>query len=350
MNKSETKGMATSSIMGDFHTGVTQCTINKHHIATLEVSGYKSFAQRPVQTLPLSDVNVFLGANGAGKSNLLSCFSWFDHQCEHATNGIAARLLFNGSVEQTTSAYVKLVATNGTKASVLFRYAQGQLNHEFIGQSPQTRVFQFNNTSPNSRIRASVNKYDCHSLHGHGGNLAAYLLYIKNEHPSRYSLIRRQIRRILPQFDDFALETDMDKSIAILNWSDKSFPGVLFSPQQLSDGSLRFMCLAALLLSPKTLLPDVIVVDEPELGLHPTALQYLHGMIKMASAHSQIVIATQSEFLVNLFSPNEVAVVEQSGPNGYTVVKHLNQNALRDWIADYSLAELWEKNVLGGKP
>jgi predicted ATPase len=110
------------------------------------------------------------------------------------------------------------------------------------------------------------------------------------------------------------------------------------------------MALSALLLQPPAMLPSVIVLDEPELGLHPAAIAELAGMIKTASAHCQVVVATQSTRLVDEFHASELVVVERDESNHCTVFKRLNEEALADWLGRYSLSELWEKNVLGGRP
>ena len=154
----------------------------------------------------------------------------------------------------------------------------------------------------------------------------------------------------MPQFGNFDLETIAENDLYVrLNWKDIS-NDLLFGPHQISDGSLRFMALASLLLQPPTILPETIALDEPELGLHPAAIAELAGMIRTASKNARIVIATQSTRLVDEFNVGEIVVVERDEIRNCSVFKRLNETELEDWLSRYSLSELWEKNVLGGLP
>jgi predicted ATPase len=155
----------------------------------------------------------------------------------------------------------------------------------------------------------------------------------------------------MPQFGDFDLfPSQRNPNYITLNWRDKSNPQHLFGPHQISDGSLRFMCLATLLLQPPSLLPNVIVLDEPELGLHPSAITYFAGMVKAASQHAQIIIATQSPKLVDEFGLEHIVIVERNPLTNSSVFTRKNPDELQGWLEDYSLSELWEKNVIGGQP
>jgi predicted ATPase len=154
----------------------------------------------------------------------------------------------------------------------------------------------------------------------------------------------------MPQFKDFDLETlSGNDKYTRLNWYD-NLSEYLFGAHQISDGSLRFMALTALLLQPPSMLPSVVVLDEPELGLHPAAIAELAGMIKTASAHCQVVVATQSTRLVDEFHAGDLVVVERDEQNHCSIFRRLDETELADWLSRYSLSELWEKNVLGGRP
>ncbi len=162
-----------------------------------------------------------------------------------------------------------------------------------------------------------------------------------------YQRIVRRVAEIMPQFRDFDLRPmEENPNMIRLDWVDK-YQSKVFGAHQLSDGSLRFMALATLLLQPKETLPKIIVIDEPELGLHPEALMDLVGMIKIAAANSQIILSTQSSFLMNLFEPEDIITV--SAKKGYTEFKRLDVDELKEWYEDYTLAELWEKNLIGGR-
>lgn len=121
-----------------------------------------------------------------------------------------------------------------------------------------------------------------------------------------------------------------------------------FNCHQLSDGSLRFIALATLLLQPESNLPAIVIIDEPELGLHPYAITLLASMIHHASQYRQVIVATQSPALLDHFQPDDVIVVERPGRE--TEFKRLEPAALAEWLEEYTLSELWDKNVFGGRP
>ena len=212
--------------------------------------------------------------------------------------------------------------------------------------------YQFHDTSDTARIRANGYVDDSRYLRSDAGNLAAFLKMMKTNPKNKryYERIVRHIQRVMPQFGNFDLETIAENDLYVrLNWKDIS-NDLLFGPHQISDGSLRFMALASLLLQPPTILPETIALDEPELGLHPAAIAELAGMIRTASKNARIVIATQSTRLVDEFNVGEIVVVERDEIRNCSVFKRLNETELEDWLSRYSLSELWEKNVLGGLP
>ncbi len=216
----------------------------------------------------------------------------------------------------------------------------------------ECRVFQFHDTSKSSKIRSKGYINDNRYLHSDGGNLAAFLYAMRQKEGGEkyYGRIVRHIRQILPQFRDFELAPDLlNDNYILLNWYEQSAE-YLFGPHQLSDGSLRFMALTTLLLQPKETIPSVIILDEPELGLHPTAIAILAGMVRQAARHCQIIMATQSQRLVDEFDAENIVVVERSPQKKSSVFKRLNETELALWLEQYSLSELWEKNVIGGRP
>ena len=158
------------------------------------------------------------------------------------------------------------------------------------------------------------------------------------------------VRLVFPTFGDFRLApSTTDPNKILLNWHEKDRSDHLFGPHQLSDGSLRFMALATLFLQPPEKLPNVIVLDEPELGLHPYAISVLAAMVKAAATRVQVVLATQSPRLVDEFEPHQIVVLETEGSAG-TKRRPLDPSSLAQWLDEYSLGELWEKNRFGGRP
>ncbi len=170
-----------------------------------------------------------------------------------------------------------------------------------------------------------------------------YAMANKEAWKKHYERIVRHIQVIMPQFGDFVLRpSSLNEDYIRLDWREKG-RDYLFGPHQLSDGSLRFMALATLLLQPALTLPKVIILDEPELGLHPVAISSLAGMIRTASVSSQIVLATQSPRLVDEFNIDEVVIVERDEAENRSLFKRLDEKELSEWLERYSLSDLWER-------
>jgi predicted ATPase len=181
-----------------------------------------------------------------------------------------------------------------------------------------------------------------------GTNLAAFLYYLREKHDSSYNLIRKTVQRVAPFFDDFQLEPSKLNSDKIrLEWRNKS-TDAYFDASSLSDGTLRFIALATLFLQPEDYRPSVILVDEPELGLHPYAITMLASLVRQASQKTQVILSTQSPQLLDYFQPEDVLVADLV--EGGTQFTRLDSVKLDKWLEDYSLGQLWEKNELGGRP
>lgn len=207
-------------------------------------------------------------------------------------------------------------------------------------------VYHFHDTSDSSPIKRRGSISDNIKLHSDGCNLAAFLLKLKNESSKHYEIIVRTIQLIAPYFDDFILRPVSGDSKNIeLEWKAKGNEFV-FTGDSLSDGTLRFICLSTVLLQPTP--PATILIDEPELGLHPYAISILASMIRSASSNTQLILSTQSVTLVNEFSPDSVIVVDNS--NGSSTFTRLNNDDLKSWLESYSVGDLWQKNVFGGRP
>jgi predicted ATPase len=357
----------------------------------ITIKGFKSIRE---QTIPLNRITVVIGANGAGKSNFVSFFRMLNCMLTGGLQqfigkeGGAQSLLYYGpkktlgltaSLEleidnhrdvyefslvkavQDTLVFAEETAIfdrrkkefgGGHKESVLSA-ERNQDNWALKDFFSGCRFFQFHDTSDTAHIRNSAyierNKY----LYSDAGNLPAYLYMLKNtsdNYRKYYDRIVEKIRYIMPQFGDFVLEPqEMNPANILLNWHEAA-SDYLFGPHQISDGALRFMALAALLLQPPERLPKIIIIDEPELGLHPQAIDLLGAMILWAGRHTQIIIATQSPRLLDSFSYENVVVVEWNKADNYSVFRHLNESELSQWLDEYSLSQLWEKNILGGQP
>jgi predicted ATPase len=206
-------------------------------------------------------------------------------------------------------------------------------------------VFHFQDTSNTAPVKQQGYTADNRSLHPDAGNLAAVMLRLREADRARYQRIVRTVKQVAPFFRDFVLEPELATERVRLRWQQEGSDTVL-PPDALSDGTMRFICLAVLLGQPE--LPGLIILDEPELGLHPFAIVQLAGMLHAASRESQVLLATQSVTLMNQFELSGLIVVERR--DGASVFERPDPDRLGEWLADYSLGELWEKNMLGGRP
>ena len=231
-------------------------------------------------------------------------------------------------------------------------------------------VYQFHNTASTARIRNKWNMQDNRWLKEDAANLAPVLLRLRENDGKCYRRIVDTIRLILPFFSDFELnpshdlpsrssssersvsffsdfESEPNHDSLLLAWRERGTDEV-FDPSQASDGMLRIIALVTLLLLPERDLPDILILDEPELGLHPYAIKIIGGLIRAAATRIQVILATQSPPLVDCFDPEDIVVVEREARG--SSFRRLDSAALEAWLNDYSLSDLWEKNVLGGRP
>lgn len=373
-----------------------------HLLNRIALKGYKSIKEADLELRPL---NVFIGANGSGKSNLISFFKLLNHmmaenlQAFVGEAGAANSLLHYGAkttsqmeaalqfkshdsdnhyymrlghaaedtlifLEETISFQKKgfpvpwkRVLGSGHKETELRERIEGDGKMEgavkesvdvFRSILNNCRVFQFHDTSSTARIRQNVETDQNRFLMSDGGNLAAFLYRIQKTRPDCYKEIVQTVRLIAPFFGDFQLAPrELDPRSIQLRWKERDHEYDL-GPHQISDGTLRAMALVALLMQPPKNLPSVIIIDEPELGLHPYAISILAAMLKSASTHSQIIVATESVTLLNHFRPEDIVVTERC--MGQTVFRRCDEEQLKEWLEEYTMGELWEKNLLGGRP
>lgn len=360
-------------------------------LASIELSGFRSIESLVLELK--STVTLLIGANGAGKSNLVDAFELLgytvdgklgDHvlrsggfsQLLHRSigGGVAEAVTikvwsgWNGSyrngyrmkltagpddvalVSETTYTHGEQYAAPydhnlglGRESRLSAGASQHIANRYLLEVLSGCRVFHFDDTSATAAPLLGTDVADYETLHGDARNLAAVLLDMKTDHPARYEQVVRSVRNVAPFFDDFVLRPSGDR--VQLRWRERGIDDV-FSGGTLSSGTLRFTCLAVLLQQPRP--PATIVLDEPELGLHPAAIHQLAALMRTISSNQRIVAATQSVTLLGQFSLDEVAVVSREG--GSTTVSRPDRDALEAWIADYSVGELWEMNLLGGRP
>ena len=353
-------------------------------LKSVVVEGFTSIRSA---TLSLNDVNVLVGANGAGKSNLIRALGVLGRIVDSELGlfvGLSggANALLNADpttsrrihleVESDVGGYsAELVPAAGDTlifsdetiwrhdTGVTAELGRGQretlltVPEPLWGQEAAAlvatlrgcRVFHFHDTSRNAPVKQQGYTADNRSLHSDAANLAAVLLRLRDGDRARYERIARTVKQVAPFFRDFVLEPELAPDRVRLRWQQEGSDTVL-PADALSDGTLRFICLATLLGQPE--LPGLIVLDEPELGLHPFAIVQLAGMLRTASQESQVLLATQSVTLMNQFELGDLVIVERR--DGASVFERPDPGRLSEWLAEYSLGELWEKNLLGGRP
>ena len=207
-------------------------------------------------------------------------------------------------------------------------------------------LYHFHDTGSHSPMKRVCDIDETQYLFPDGANLAAFLYHIKNTAPENYKHIITVITVVHPEFKDFVFTLTKDGNTVRMRWKDKNSEHYTFPIASISDGTLRFIALATLLLQPEPL--KLIIIDDPELGLHPSAVNTLADLIHIASSTSQIIISTQSPGLVTNFSPEDILIAETR--NGATDIIRPDSQELQDWLEDYTLGEIWQKNLMGGNP
>ena len=348
----------------------------------IEINGYKSIKNI---RLDLAPINILIGANGSGKSNFISFFEFlskmynrklneyialkggenkflhkgkkntntisFKMEFDNGLNGYSAtlqsgtdgfvfleeNLMFEGNSKDIsrygTEAHIKM--TDNYRAKYVIKYLNG------------FRKYHFHDTTSNSPFTEYSNiKNDIYYLYENGMNIAAFMYHIHEINKIVYNRIIKNIQSIAPYFSDFYFAPNSEDKIR-LQWTDK-YSDVIFGTNDFSDGTLRFIALSVLFLQPD--LPDTIIIDEPELGLHPSAIAKLAGMIKSVSDRGcQVIIATQSTDLISHFLPEDIITVDQI--DGQTVFGRLLSDSLQQWLEDYTIDDLWKRNIItGGQP
>jgi predicted ATPase len=359
----------------------------------IQLAGFRSIA---AMDLRLDALNVLIGPNGAGKSNFISFFKFMNRLLEKQLqlhiraqlNG-ADRTLFFGrktsnqlSIDlhfSPNSYAATLVPTSNDGlvfASELARfhgdeagYAGGTKQRALAAAGdlesglpkPGTsapaahvaryledwRVYHFHDTSDAAKVKGAYSIHANDRLMPHGENLAAFLYGIQDS--AAYQHIRKVVQRVAPFFHDFVFQPEAGELIR-LRWKHQGSDDY-FDATMLSDGTLRFICLATLLLQPR--LPTILLLDEPELGLHPFAIQLLAALIRSAAEQTQIIASTQSVTLANQFGWQNFVVVDQL--DGASQFRRLQEAEVKAWLRDFDgkydgVGSLWEINLLGGTP
>jgi predicted ATPase len=367
--------------------------ITKKPIDRLTIQRYKSILN--LKDFKMTGLNVLIGANGSGKSNFVSYFRMLSELAEGRlqswvrNQGSADRIVSFGVKETNKLTSFIEFGLNGYKfvleptidggfsfaeESLFFHgpslgdkwiplgsgHTESKLKEKYekngggsdadycYNSIASWRVFHFLDTSDTAGVKRIGALHDNEFLRSDASNLAAFLYRLLHEHFDVYQQIRKTVRLAIPFFDDFILKPQElptgEKQILLL-WRQNDSDYSLW-PSQLSDGSIRFICLVTALLQPDP--PSTIIIDEPELGLHPYAITLIGSLLRSSSNRMQVIVSTQSVPLVNEFSINNLVIIERE--QDATVFKRFEEDAFETWLKEYSVGELWEKNILGGRP
>lgn len=347
------------------------------------IEGYKSL--RAVK-IDLQPINILIGANGSGKSNFISFFDFlhqiyrrnindyialsggadkvlysgqkitdriaFKMEFDKGQNGYAATLVSGNAGFIFTDERLIYKSDNGVDISASKKEANIKMTNNERAKYVSKyftgfRKYHFHDTSKNSPFtRFSHIKNDKSFLYSDGGNIASFLYSIYNNHKIVYRKIIKTIQSIAPYFLDFYFAVN-EENLIRLQWMDRH-SDVTYGVTDLSDGTLRFIALVVLFMQPN--LPNTIIIDEPELGLHPAAIAKLVGMIKsVAQKNCQVIIATQSTDLISYFHPHDIVTVDRI--KGESVFERLSETELALWLEDYTIDDLWKRNIIAkGQP
>jgi predicted ATPase len=352
-------------------------------LETLKISGYRSISSTSVD---FRNINVIVGQNGAGKSNFVSIFRFlsqiFREELQNSIikqGGLAKLLHFGPQTTRKLEVYFRLAlleyqvtlepAPEGSLIILDEWYAIADHKRSLVvpwqtetqlGRSLRLaeiapiimrlleswRVYHFHDTSENAPLRSSANLIEPERLQADGRNLPAFLYYLQERFPEVLQRVLDTVRQVAPFIGTFVLRPEaLNPNLIRLRWRHVGHDE-LFDVNDLSDGTLRFIALTALLLQPEP--PWTIVLDEPELGLHPAAITQLGAVIHQVSSEVQIIAATQSPTFVNQFTWEDMIVVDRK--DDASTFCRLTEEDVKPWMDDFSMGEIWEKNIIGGRP
>ncbi|KQN63582.1 AAA family ATPase [Erwinia sp. Leaf53] len=363
----------------------------KGRIAEVSINGFRSL--KNIDRLSLPQLTVLIGANGVGKSGFIRFFEmlgWmfrsqklqefvlrngggddqffmgsrttpeitaeirihtergyndYAFKMAHLSAGDTCMLTeeayrYSDTSKHTEANWTRLRAPAKESALPEQKNPTAKTIHRLL---KQCATYQFHDTSSNAAIHMRWDISDSFQLRADGGNLAAVLLDLQQTSRPLYKFIVRQIQRVFPAMDDFALEPSSGK--VLLRWKSK-FSDKIFGSHLTSDGTLRLFCLITLLNMPEERLPDIMFFDEPELGLHPHAITLVCEMMRRIAQTRQLFIATQSPYMVDCFDLENIIVA--NAVDGATELRNLPAEKYQQWLDDeYLLSEIWLKSPVG---
>ncbi len=363
------------------------------NLKRIKIKGFKSIKELD---LSMGNINILIGANGSGKTNLISLFTFLSHLSTGKlrnyveTEGGAERFFHFGTKHTSRMTFDLEVGKNGYHVrfspnldddSLVFdeeyctfsplrdgkwtlnskKGESGFIQRPLAGEGrvekytkeylEACRVYHFHDTGSQARFKKTNKLGNDYFLEKDAANIAPFLYDLKNagfdDEAQSYRRIVSAVRTVAPFFHDFYLEPTGEKGDEniILRWTHARHDAP-FSANVLSDGTARFICLATLFLQPKR--PYTIILDEPELGLHPAALDVLADMIHATSKETQVICSTQSVAFANLFAPEDFIVADAK--DGVSSFRRPEKKPLEQWLEDYGMGDIWAKNLIGGRP
>lgn len=366
------------------------------YLKHVEVYGFKSIKELNLEMAP---INLLIGANGSGKSNFISLFTFFQSLSQGKLqnyvekNGYAAaffhfgpkitpqieidiafgnnsyHVTFDHSANDDSlvfgSEYCTYVESKKQFSVKGLRGESGLIEHAeadsvFVRDYTrkylkECRVYHFHDTGETAAYKRAIDVSAADFLYTDAGNIAAFLYRLKSSddaaYRNSYSEIVDAVKTVSPYFHDFYLEPvnhpKRNSASLLLKWLHRDHDEP-FSANQLSDGSARFICMATLFLQPAELRPELIILDEPELGLHPAALEVLADIVKVKSRESQVICSTQSVVFANQFQASDFIVVDLK--RGVSSFNRVEEEELKEWLQEYAMGDIWAKNLIGGRP
>ena len=299
------------------------------HIKRLNVSGFKTIERAD---LYMNALNIMIGPNGAGKSNLMESIVLM---AQYATDGQTMRFGPSNMMNITRnllSIYIKL--DNGENVAGSFRPQMDELRSDGGFREVSTEAnaaMQTWKIHDFSALGISQFRNDNRdqTLDSHGLNLPHHLDYLKGQHPKEHEWIQRNFEKL---------------HHTVRDWTHEQL-------SELSPGALRMLALITLLNQPEEAMKGLLMIEHPENGVSNYFLSVLAGMIESAAHTAQIIMTTHSSHLVNLMNPENLIVVER---DRYSKIKRLSTKQINDlnehWLPSHPLGELWDKNLIGGRP
>lgn len=212
--------------------------------------------------------------------------------------------------------------------------------HWLQDQYERIRLYRNWTFGPLAGVRGEQSAHNRSDVLNDGGENMA--LVLNNIRPQVKNELIESLQKLFDGIDDLHVSIDGANVLLFLEENGRrSTPAT-----RLSDGTLRYLSLLAILLHPNP--PPLVAIEEPELGLHPDIIPHIAELLVSASTRMQLVVTTHSQMLVDALTDRPESVVVCSRFGGESSLERLDAEALKAWLDKYTLGELWSKGELGG--